>query len=75
MKIRENKMRIFLSSLVGTALIIALLCGFIIVEKNTRYIAFGDDSRFFICERKKILPSFLKIHFMGKDYIYSKENM
>lgn len=74
MKISRNKMKTFVCSLIGTSLMIILLCGFIIVEKNTRHIAFGDNSPFFICEREKIFPSFFKIHFMGRDYIYRRVN-
>ena len=55
--------------MIGTLLLLVLLSGFIIVEKNTRYIAFGDTSPFFSysCNEQNKLFS-LSVHFMGNDY-------
>ena len=68
MKLLKNDIKVFFYSFLGTSLVFALCCGFVIVEKNTRYIAFGDTSPFFIFKHEKLIPYFLKIHFMGGEY-------
>ncbi len=73
MKHSNDFLRTFLCSLTSTILFIFLLTGFVLAEKNTRSIAFGDNSPFFICEHKGLKIYFIKIHFMGKDYIIDKK--
>ncbi len=68
----KSKVKTFFCALIGTSLFIVLLTGFVIAEKNTRYIAFGDNSPLITYEYKNFKLYFLKIHFMGKDYIIYK---
>ena len=67
MVIKNKNTRYFISAMISTLLLLILFSGFVIVEKNTRYIAFGDTAPFFVYEHSGIKPLFLKIHFMGKD--------
>ena len=73
MKLSNETLRTFLCSLASTILFIFLLTGFVVAEKNTRSIAFGDNAPFFICEHDGLRLHFLKIHFMGRDYIIDKK--
>lgn len=69
MRFSKNNIKIFFCSLAGTFLLLTLLCGFILVEKNTRYIAFGDNTPFFVYQQEKNMPYFVRLHFMGSDYV------
>ena len=75
MKIIKESLKILLCSMAGTTLIIILFAGLVIVEKNTRSVAFGDNSPFLTYEHENFKPKFLKLHFMGKDYTILKNNI
>ena len=71
MQISKGQRKNFLLSMMLTFFVLFLFTGFVIVEKNTRFIAFGDDSPFFTWEHKNFIPKSAKIHFMGKDYVFN----
>ena len=68
MKILKGRKRDFFISLISTSLILILLSGFIIVEKNTRHIAFGDCTPFMQYEINSKKLEYFSIHFMGNNY-------
>ena len=59
-------LKYFLVSMGFTFLVLGLFCGFVIVEKNIRYIAFGENIPFLTYTINKNDIS-VKTHFMGKD--------
>ncbi len=72
MKISKSRLKIFFCSMMSTLLLIFLSIGFIIVEKNTRLVAFGDSNPFLVYKHENFRISYAKVHFMGKDYIIFK---
>ncbi len=68
MKILKESKKYFFVSMLSTFLILLLLSGFVIVEKNIRHIAFGDNSTFMKYEFKQDNLIYISIHFMGNDY-------
>lgn len=75
MKFSRKSMREFFSSMICTSLVIILFCGLVIAEKNTRCIAFGDKTPFFVFKHEGFRKIFFKIHFMGKDYTFEKNTI
>lgn len=69
MKKYKWQTKYFITSMLSTLLVLTLFSGFVIAEKNIRYIAFGDTSPFLVYEQKNMIPVYIKIHFMGKDFI------
>lgn len=67
----KKNIKCFLISMASTIFVLALITGFIIVEKNAREVICEDSSPFFIYREKNFIPEFLKIHFMGKDFIFN----
>ncbi len=61
----------FIFFMTSTLFILTLITGFIIVEKNARGVIFEDSPPFFICKQKDFRPELIKIHFMGKDFIFN----
>lgn len=59
-------LKYFLVSMGSTFLILGLFCGFVIVEKNIRYVAFGENIPFFTYSINES-DICVKTHFMGKD--------
>lgn len=59
--------RLFFASFFITFLVIIMLMGFLIAEKNIKQIAFDDSNPFFCYQFKNYIPVFLKIHFPGCD--------
>lgn len=59
-------LKYFLVSMGSTFLVLSLFCGFVIVEKNIRYIAFGENIPFLTYNISENDIS-VKTHFMGKD--------
>ena len=59
-------LKYFLVSMGSTFLILSLFCGFVVVEKNIRYVAFGENIPFltYNINEENIC---VKAHFMGKD--------
>ena len=68
MKILKESKKCFFTSILFTFLILLLLSGFVIVEKNIRHIAFGDNSLFMKYEFKQDNLIYISIHFMGNNY-------
>ena len=54
------------NSMIATSLILLLLLGFIIVEKNTRKIGFADNNPWFIYKDSYDDGHYFKIRFMNK---------
>ena len=61
--------RYFFNSVAFTSLILMLIIGLTIVEKNTRAIGFGEDINFLEYQTYNRIPKYVKIHFMGR-WIY-----
>ena len=59
-------LKYFFVSMVSTFLALGLFCGFVVVEKNIRYVAFGENIPFLIYSINEDDIS-VKTHFMGKD--------
>lgn len=64
----NKKYKYLLVSIISTLLFLTLFSGLIIVEKNTRYVAFGDSSPFLTYEHHDNSHFSLTIHFMGNNY-------
>ena len=56
--------------MIATSLILLLLLGFIIVEKNTRKIGFADNNPWFIYKDSYDDGHYFKIRFMNKFSIF-----
>lgn len=54
------------NSMIATSLVLFLLMGFIIVEKNTRKIGFADNNPWFIYKDSYNDGHYFKIRFMDK---------
>ena len=67
----KNSKKHFFISMISTLFVLALITGFIIVEKNARSVMLEDSSPFFVYKQKNFLPELVKIHFMGKDFIFN----
>ena len=67
----KNHRKYFFVSMMSTLFILALITGFIIVEKNARAVMLEDSSPFLVYSQKNFVPDFVKIHFMGKDFIFN----
>lgn len=74
MKALKENIKIFFSSMISTFFVLVLLCGLATVEKNAKYIAFGDNSPLFMFKYNGLKPIYIKIHFMGKDYVLINNN-
>lgn len=59
-----------LNSMISTLLLLTLLMGFIIVEKNTRKIGFADNNPWFICKDSRTDGHYIKIRFLDKSYTF-----
>ena len=70
MKKLNKNFKVFICTLFSFSFLIVLLCGLIITEKSCRYVGFGEASPLFVCEHKKLKPTYLRVHFMGKDYVW-----
>ena len=64
----EKNGKSFIMSMISTFFLLILFSGLVIVEKNTRKIAFGDSSPFFACEYEKDKLKGVNLHFMGKGF-------
>ena len=58
-----------LNSMVSTLLLLLLVMGFIVVEKNTRKIGFADNNPWFICKDSRDEGHYIKIRFMNGFYM------
>ncbi len=67
----KKRKRYFFVSMFSTLFILALITGFTIVEKNARGIILEDNPPFLVCKQKNFIPESLRIHFMGKDFIFN----
>ncbi len=66
-------LKYFLASMASTFLVLGLFCGFVIVEKNIRYFAFGENISFLTYNIDEDDIS-MQFHFMGKDITFNISN-
>lgn len=62
--------RTIFNSMISTFLILTLLMGFIIVEKNTRKIGFADNNPWLIYKDSEKDGHFLKVRFMNEFFVF-----
>lgn len=60
--------KIIVSSMISTLLLLSLIIGFIIVEKNTRKIGFADDAPWIIYKNNYQSGHYVKLKFMDAFY-------
>lgn len=65
-----NKKKYFIVSMISTTMVIALMLGFIVVEKNAMSIISPEKSQFFSYHLSKFIPDRVNLHFMGKDFVF-----
>ena len=68
---KNSNKRYFMCSMMGTVCFLALITGFIVVEKNSRRVMFENEEPFFICSEIGDRHKVFKIHFMGKDFRFN----
>ncbi len=66
---KRNLKKYFLISLISTLFILFLITGFLAVEKNTQAVIFETNASFFEFKYDESTEKYLKIHFMGKDFV------
>ncbi len=69
--IDRSKRNYFFIPMISTFFVLVLITGFTVVEKNARAVIFEDNPPFFVCRQKNFRPELIKIHFMGKDFIFN----
>lgn len=67
----KNSRKYFMVSMISTLFALFLMSGLIIVEKNTRNVIFKENPPFLSYKKGNWHLEFVKIHFMGKDYIFN----
>ena len=67
-------LKYFFVSMVSTFLVLGLFCGFVVVEKNIRYVAFGENIPFWAYNINED-DIYVKTHFMGKDIGFNIKNI
>lgn len=65
---RKSK-KYFLVSMISTLFALFLMSGLTIVEKNARNVIFKENLPFLSYKTNGYRVDFIKIHFMGKDYM------
>ena len=65
----KNSKRYFIVSMVSTLFALFLMSGIAVVEKNARNVIFKENSPFLSYKKNGHRIEFIKIHFMGKDYM------
>lgn len=63
--------RYFITSMFSTLFALFLLSGFLIVEKNAKNVILKENPPFLSYKINNWKFEFIKIHFMGKDYIFN----
>lgn len=66
LKSGKQEIKTFLWSMTFTLLIFCLFAGLVIVEKNTRQIAFGDTTPMLFFVNGD--TPYINLHFLGNDY-------
>ena len=65
----KNHVKTVFCSMISTWLLLALIMGFIVVEKNTRSIGFADNNPWFIYKDSQYDGHYIKIRFMNKPQV------
>ncbi len=65
----RNHIRTVFYSMISTWLMLTLIMGFIIVEKNTRRIGFADNNPWFVYKDSQNDGHYIKIRFMNKPQV------
>lgn len=68
MRRQSLSVKTILYSAISTLLILILLSGFVVAEKNTRKIGFADSEPWFIYKDSGENEHYVKLRFMGKAY-------
>lgn len=68
MRKQNLSIKTILYSAISTLLILILLSGFVVAEKNTRKIGFADNEPWFIYKDNVENEHYVRFRFMGKDY-------
>ncbi len=68
MKRRILSLKTILHSMIATLLVLTLLVGFIVVEKNTRKIGFADSKPWIVYKDDAEDGHYIKIRFMDECY-------
>ena len=56
--------------MISTLMIISLVMGMVIVEKNVQDVISADKSSFLTYSFSNMVSGQIKIHFIGKDFIF-----
>ncbi len=67
----KKGLKTYLLSAVSTCYLLLLICGLVIVEKNSNKIIQEKNLPFLVYEHENLKPKFLSLHFMGKDFIFN----
>lgn len=67
----KNSKKYLVVSMISTLFALFLMSGLIIAEKNTRNTIFRENPPFLSYKKDNWRLEFIKIHFMGKDYIFN----
>ncbi len=65
----RNHIRTVFYSMISTWLMLTLIMGFIVVEKNTRRIGFADNNPWFVYKDSQNDGHYIKIRFMNKPQV------
>lgn len=68
---KSSNKRYFMCSMMGTVCFLALITGFIVVEKNSRRVMFENDEPFFVCGETNNNHKFFKIRLIGKNFYFN----
>lgn len=69
----KKSKKYFIVSMFSTLCALSLMSGLIIVEKNTRNTILKENPPFLSYKINNYNFEFIKIHFMGKDYVFDFE--
>ncbi len=65
-----NKKKYFFVSAFSTAIVLSMMLGFVVVEKNVSAIITPEKPPLFSYHSSGLIPNEIKIHFMGKDLAF-----
>ena len=67
----KNLKKYFFTPMILCFFVIFLFVGFVIVEKNVQSIISSEDISFLSYNFKDGKEKFLKLHFMGQDFVFN----
>lgn len=69
----KKSKKYFIVSMLSTLYALFLMSGLVIVEKNARNTILKENPPFLSYKTNDYRLEFIKIHFMGKDYVFNFE--